>query len=105
MIIFCFQSYYDEKYLNKTFKKSYFNMNDNEDEKQLAPFIERLSYLRSLVNSLVLQNLACGNIPKVKPGVNMNIEALTQLKEDIDFKISQTLKHELFLDLKERDSE
>lgn len=81
------------------------NDNNNEDEKQLAPFIERLSYLRSLVNSLVMQNLACGNIPKVKPGVNMNIEALTQLKEDIDFKISQTLKHDLSLDLKERDSE
>lgn len=67
---------------------------NSEQNKQIQLINERIDYLNSIINSLVIQNLACGNIPKVRPGVEMKVESLIKLKEELDFMISQTLKHE-----------
>lgn len=69
-------------------------MNEEENKQQLEQYYERINYLKSIINSLVIQNLACGNIPKVRPGIPMEVEYLIKLKEEIEFKISKTLKHE-----------
>lgn len=45
---------------------------------------ERVQYLRALVNSLILQNLSCGNIPKVKPGTTMQVDKLLILKNELE---------------------
>ena len=47
---------------------------------------ERKIYLQKIVNSLVIQNLIAGNIPKIKPGTQMSIENLTKLLKFLENK-------------------
>ena len=90
--------------LNVSFNKSVvkkWRINVTSDFKNMESynlkeaFVERAAYLRSLVNSLVIQNLACGNIPKVKPGIPMHVESLQKLKEELDSEIAESLKHDI----------
>lgn len=66
---------------------------EEENDQELKKYYEYINYLKSIVNSLVIQNLANGNIPKVRVGIPMEVESLIQLKEEIEFQISKTLKH------------
>jgi len=52
--------------------------------KEEALLLERSDYLKKMVNSLVIQILASGNIPKIKSGIPMSIENLLFLKKQLE---------------------
>ncbi|EAY01623.1 hypothetical protein TVAG_292560 [Trichomonas vaginalis G3] len=53
------------------------------------PLQERVNYLRKLVNNLVIQSLALGHIPKIKPGIPMSADNLIKLRQQLEQLVSQ----------------
>ena len=58
---------------------------------------EHHRYLRSLVDSLIVQLLALGKVPKLRPGKEIGIDALLQIKIELDRMIGRPRAHDLFM--------